>query len=223
MWIYPPKLIQSLSACPSVRYIISGIGPRWNTHQQETSFATACRNQQVNSYSSVNWENHARKVSKLTEVRSAFIHHSQALAQQWSNHYTSYCFTQQQFAYSSCVVYTSYDKEIETRLSQRGMHNATHNLENCYIKNPQKVAQLSLYKCTRRITFCWGQEAELAWAHSSLATHSRLLAVDRVGVEPTTSQFWVRQLCYWIHCIASHGKKLRIGCHSQKTVHCILM
>ena len=38
----------------------------------------------------------------------------------------------------------------------------------------------------------WGQEAELPWAHSRLATCSRLLAVGRVWVKPTTSRLWVR-------------------------------
>jgi len=40
----------------------------------------------------------------------------------------------------------------------------------------------------------WGWEAELAWAHSRLATCSRLLEVDRVWVELATSRLRVRRL-----------------------------
>ena len=40
-------------------------------------------------------------------------------------------------------------------------------------------------------------QAELAWAHSRLATSSRLLAVDRVWVEPATSWLRVRYSTHW--------------------------
>ena len=66
---------------------------------------------------------------------------------------------------------------------------------------PPQSATLSLhpvaYNMWAHFPSHWGQEAELAWAHSMLATCSRLLAVDRVWVEPTTSWLRVRYSTNW--------------------------
>jgi len=58
--------------------------------------------------------------------------------------------------------------------------------------SPQSATLHHVAVATTHFPSRWGQEAELAWTHSRLSTSSRLLAVDRLWVEPATSHLQIR-------------------------------
>jgi len=71
----------------------------------------------------------------------------------------------------------------------------------------------------------WGYEAELAWAHSRLATCSRLLAVDRVWVEPATSRIrvWYSTNCNCTHCFSVKHNTVSLYCIAPSLYwHCMV-